>query len=72
MKHLQISLVLNQLLCATMKQPDVGITLLDRLSAELQDETQHAVGCWVLGTKVDGQVGDVLLCVGVFVCEEKM
>lgn len=38
-QYLQIGLVLNKFLCATVKQSDVGVALLDGLSAELQDET---------------------------------
>lgn len=37
LQHLQVGLVLDELLCATVKQADVGVTFLDRLSTELQD-----------------------------------
>ncbi len=67
-QYLQVSLVLDELLCAAVKQADMGVTFLDRLSAELQDQTQHTVSCRMLGTEVDGQVGHVLLCRRIFVC----
>lgn len=37
LQHLQVGLVLNEFLRATVKQANVGVTFLDRLSTELQD-----------------------------------
>ena len=65
--YLQVGLVLDELLCAPVQQPHVGVALLHRLPAELQDQPQHAVGGRVLGPEVDGQVGHVLLRGGVLV-----
>lgn len=68
--YLQVGLVLDELLCAAVKQADVGVTFLDGLSAELQDQAQHTVRSRVLGAEVYGQVGHILLCRRVFVCEK--
>lgn len=66
-QHLQVGFVLDELLGAAVQQPDVWVALLDGLSAQLQHQAQHAVGRRVLGAEVDGQVGHVLLCRGIFV-----
>lgn len=68
MSYLQVGLVLDKFLCTTVKQPNVGVTFLDRFPAELQDEAQHTVSCWMLRPKVDSQVGHVLFSGRIFVC----
>ena len=60
-QYLQVGLVLDELLCAAVQQADVGVTLLHGLSAELQDETQHAVSRRVLGPKVELNIPHKLL-----------
>lgn len=71
-QYLQVGLVLDEFLCTTVKQPNVGVTLLDRFPAELQDEAQHTVSCRMLGPKVDGQVGHIALSRRIFVCRKFM
>lgn len=70
-RYLKISLVLDEFLCAAMKQADVGVTFLDGLAAKLQHQTQHTVSRRMLGAKVDGQVGHILLRRRIFVCQTK-
>lgn len=70
-QYLQVGLVLDEFLRATVKQADVGVAFLDRLSTELQHKTQHSVSSRVLGTEVDGQVGHIFLCGSIFVCQEE-
>jgi len=70
-QYLQVGLVLYELLCAAVEQADVGVTFLDGLSAEIHDETQHAVSGRMLGTKVEGRDGHPLMCKRVFVCEKE-
>lgn len=65
--HLQVGLVLNELLCAAVQQPHVGIALLHRLPAQLQHQAEHAVGRRVLGPEVNRQVGHLLLRVRVLI-----
>lgn len=55
---LQIRLVLDQLLGASVQQTDVRIGADNLLSAELENKTQHAVGGGMLGAEVDGVVAD--------------
>lgn len=68
--YLQVGLVLDKFLCTTVKQPNVGVTFLDRFPAELQNEAQHTVSCWMLWPKVDGQIGHVLFSGRIFVCRK--
>lgn len=68
--YLQIGFILDELFGAAMKQADVRVALLHRLSAQLQHQAQHAVSGRVLGPEVDGQVGHVLLRGGIFVWKE--
>jgi hypothetical protein len=56
---LQVSLVLYQLLRATVQQADVGVCARDDLPVHLQDQTQHAVGSRVLRPKVQREVVDL-------------
>lgn len=65
--NLQVRLVLDEFLRAAVQQTNVGVALLHRLSAELHDQAQHAVGRRMLRAKVDGQVGNFLLGRGIFV-----
>jgi hypothetical protein len=53
---LQVRLVLNQLLSATMQQPNVRICTLHDFSVQLQEQPQHSMGCWMLRSKIDGVV----------------
>lgn len=68
--YLQVGFILNELFGAAMKQADVWVALLHQLSAQLHHQAQHAVSGRVLGPEVDGQVGHVLLCGGLFVWKE--
>ena len=54
--RLQIGLVLDQLLGAAVKQPDMGVDARDDLAVELQHEAQHAVRCRMLRPEIDGEV----------------
>ena len=54
--HLQVGLVLNELLCATVQQADVGVCALHHLALHLQHQPQHAVSGRVLRAEVDGEV----------------
>lgn len=56
---LQICPVLDELLCATVQQADVGVGAHNLLAVELQDQAQHAVGGRMLGTEVDGVMPDL-------------
>ena len=56
--RLQIGLVLDQLLSATVQQADVGIDALDNLAVELQHKTKHTVRGRVLGAKIDVELAD--------------
>ena len=53
-QRLNIALVLNQLLGATMQQPDMRISPLHHFAVHLQNKTQHTVRGRMLRTKVDG------------------
>ena len=55
---LQVGLVLDQLLGATMEQADVRVGANDLLALQLKDQAQHAVGGRMLGAEVDGVVAD--------------
>ena len=57
--RLQVGLVLDQLLGAAMKQPDMRIDALDDLAVELQHQTQHAVRRRVLRPEIDVEGADV-------------
>jgi hypothetical protein len=52
-------LVLDQLLRATVQQPDVRVAPLDRLALQLQHQAQHAVRRRVLRPKVQRKVPDL-------------
>lgn len=69
-QYLQVCLVLDEFLCATVKQANVGVTFLNRLSAELQDQAQYTVSSGMLGPKVDGQVRHTLFSRRVLVCRK--
>lgn len=56
---LQVRLVLDQLLGATVQQTDVGVGANNLFTIELEDETQDTVGGRVLGTKVDSVMSDL-------------
>ncbi len=58
-QRLQVRLVLAQLLGAAVQQSDVRVRAYDLLAVELEDQPQHAVGCWVLRPKVDRVVPDL-------------
>lgn len=54
--YLQVGLVLNELLGATVQQTHMRVTLLHRLTTQFHHQTQHAVGCRVLRPKVYSEV----------------
>ena len=54
-KRLEIGLVLDQLLGAAMKQPDMRIDALHHLAVELEHEPEHAVGGRMLRAEIDGE-----------------
>jgi hypothetical protein len=56
--------VLDQLLGAAMQQADMRVDTLDDFAVQLHDHAQHAVRGRVLGTEVDGVVGDDLIAGG--------
>lgn len=58
-KSLEIGLVLDQLLSASVEQTDVGIGSNDLLAIEFQNQSQHTVGSGMLRTKVDGVVANL-------------
>lgn len=64
-QRLQVCLVLDQLLSTTVQQTDVGICADNLLSVQLQNQTQHTVGGWVLRAEVDGVMSDLALLRGV-------
>jgi len=66
--YLEVRLVLDELLGASVQEANVGVTLLHRLPAQLHDQPQHPVGSRVLGPKVYGQSGDFLVSQRVLVC----
>ena len=55
-QRLEIGLVLDQLLGAAMKQPDMRIDALDHLAVELEHESEHAVGRRMLRAEIDGEL----------------
>ncbi len=57
-QRLQIGLILDQLLGATMQQADMRIAALDDLAIQLHDEAQHAVRRGMLRAEVDRVVLD--------------
>ena len=60
-QRLGVGLVLDQLLGASMEQPDVRIDALDDLAVELHDQPQDAVRRRVLRAEVDRVVADLLV-----------
>lgn len=66
--YLEVCLVLNELLGASVQEANVGVTLLHRLPAQFHDQPQDPVGSRVLGPKVYGQTGDLLVSQRVLVC----
>merc|ERR550534_2937446 len=63
-QSLHVGLVFNQLLCASVQQPDVRVSLGHRLSVKLEHEPQYTMSSGVLGTKVKLHVPDKLLRLG--------
>ena len=55
-QRLEIGLVLDQLLGAAMKQPDMRIDALHHLAVELEHEPQHAMGGRMLRAEIDGEL----------------
>ena len=66
--YLEVRLVLDELLGASVQEANVGVTLLHRLPAQLHDQPQDPVGSRVLGPKVYGQTGNLLVSQRVLVC----
>jgi len=62
-QRLLVRLVLNELLSAAVKEPNVGVGAINHLAIELEDQPQHAVRRWVLGPKVEGEVLDLHLVI---------
>ena len=60
-QRLEISLVLDQLFRAAVKQADMRIDSLDHLAVEFEHEAQHAVGGGMLGPEIDGEGAVVAL-----------
>src|SRR4051794_27921808 len=58
---LQVGLVLDELLGAAMKEPDVRIDPLDDLAVKLKHKAQHAVRRRVLRAEIDGEISDIML-----------
>lgn len=54
--YLQVGLVLDELLGATVQQTYMRVTLLHRLATQFHHQTQHAVGCRVLRPEVYSEV----------------
>lgn len=50
--HLEVGLVLNQLLRSSMKQPNMRIRSNDLLSVKLQNQPQHTMGSGMLRTLI--------------------
>jgi len=55
---LKVGLVLDQLLGATMQQPDMRVDARHEFSVELKNQAQHAVCRRVDRAEVDGEVAD--------------
>src|SRR5207253_2863104 len=55
-QRLQIGLVLDQLFGAAMQEADVRIDPLDNLAVKLEHKPEHAMGGWMLGPEVDGEI----------------
>ena len=58
-QRLEIGLVLDQLLGAAMKQPDMRVDPLDDLAVELEHEAQHAMRGRMLRPEIDGELAIV-------------
>jgi hypothetical protein len=54
--RLQVRLVLDQLLGATVQKPDMRVDPLNYLAIQLEHETQHAVCRRMLRPEVNGEV----------------
>jgi hypothetical protein len=63
-QRLQVCAVLDELLCASVQEANVGIGAHNLLTIEFENQSQHTVGSGMLGTKVDCVVPDfAVLCV---------
>ena len=64
---LQICAAFHQLFSTAVQQSNVRVAAFNNFSVQFQNQTQHAVGRRVLGTKVYVKVADLLFaCLGVF------
>ena len=59
--RLQVGLVLDQLLGAAVKQPDMRIDPFDYFAVKFEDEAENAVGRGMLGSEIDRVVIDLLI-----------
>lgn len=66
--YLEVRLVLDELLGASVQEANVGVALLHRLPAQLHHQPQDPMGCRVLGPKVYGQTRDLFVSQRVLVC----
>ena len=57
--RLQVGFVLDQLLGAAVKQPDVRIHALDDFTVELEHKAQHAVRRRMLRSEIDGEIAQL-------------
>jgi hypothetical protein len=56
---LEVCPVLDELLCASVQQSNVGVGAHNLLSVQLQNQAQHTVGSGMLGSEVDSVMPDL-------------
>src|SRR5512132_3223655 len=57
-QRLQVRFVFDQLLGSAVEQSDMRIDARNDFAVELEHEAQNAVGRWVLGPEIDGEIAD--------------
>src|SRR5450830_646975 len=60
--RLQISTILSELFSGSMQETDMRVSALNHFAIKLQHQTQHAMRCWVLWTKVHGVITNLSHC----------
>jgi len=56
---LEVCPVLDELLCASVQQSNVGVGAHNLFTVQLENQTQHTVGGGMLGTEVDSVMPDL-------------
>ena len=62
--RLQVRLLLDQLFGAAMQETDVRIDASHNFTVEFQHQAKNAVGRWMLRSKIDGKISEMLLVHG--------